>query len=126
MTTHPELPLEQAYLDQAYAHLARMRDRTKGATEVADNAAQAVDSAIAQAHLNARLRSLDTEVDGLAFGRLDAEVGDTWYVGRRHVEDERGDPVVVDWRAPVSTPFYRATAADPLDLRRRRRFLMTA
>ena len=34
--------------------------------------------------------------------------------------------MVVDWRAPVSTPFYRATAADPLELRRRRRFLMTA
>ena len=96
------------------------------ATEIADNAAQEVDSAIAKAHLNARLRSLDTEVDGLAFGRLDAEDGDTWYVGRRHVEDEAGDPVVVDWRAPVSTPFYRATAADPLELQRRRRFLMTA
>ena len=103
-----------------------MRARTKQATEIADNAAQEVDSAIAKAHLNARLRSLDTEVDGLAFGRLDAEAGDTWYVGRRHVEDEAGDPVVVDWRAPVSTPFYRATAADPLELKRRRRFLMTA
>jgi DNA helicase IV len=125
-TTHPELPLEQAYLDRAYSHLARMRERTRAASSITESAAQAVDSAIAQAHLEARLRSLDTEVDGLAFGRLDAEAGDTWYVGRRHVEDERGDPVVVDWRAPVSTPFYRATAADPLALRRRRRFLMTA
>ena len=123
--THPELPAEQAYLDRAYAHLARMRARTKQATEVADNAAQEVDSAIAKAHLTARLRSLDTEVDGLAIGRLDADDGSSWYVGRRHVEDEASDPVVVDWRAPVSTPFYRATAADPLQLRRRRRFLMT-
>jgi DNA helicase IV len=125
MSTHPELPAEQAYLDRAYAHLGRMRARTKQATEVVDNAAQEVDSAIAKAHLTARLRSLDTEVDGLAFGRLDAEDGSTWYVGRRHVEDEASDPIVVDWRAPVSTPFYRATAADPLELRRRRRFLMT-
>jgi DNA helicase IV len=124
-TTHPELPLEQAYLERAYEHLARMRERTRAATAIQASAAQEVDSAIAQAHLKARLRSLDTEVDGLAFGRLDAEGGDTWYVGRRHVEDDAGDPVVVDWRAPVSTPFYRATAADPLELRRRRRFLMT-
>ena len=29
MTHHPELALEQAYLDRAYAHLARMRERTK-------------------------------------------------------------------------------------------------
>ena len=126
MTHHPDLALEQAYLDRAYAHLARMRARTKEAASLTDSAAQAVDSAIAQAHLNARLRTLDTEVDGLTFGRLDADDGDVWYVGRRHVEDERGDPVVVDWRAPVSTPFYRATAADPMELRRRRRFLMTA
>jgi DNA helicase IV len=125
MTHHPDRPLEQAYLDRAYAHLARMRARTKEAASLKDSAAQGVDWAIAQAHLNARLRTLDTEVDGLTFGRLDADDGDVWYVGRRHVEDERGDPVVVDWRAPVSTPFYRATAADPMDLRRRRRFLMT-
>ncbi|MEQ1787866.1 MAG: AAA family ATPase, partial [Acidimicrobiales bacterium] len=126
MTTHPELALEQAYLDRAYAHLGRMRERTKQAASITESAAQAVDSAIARAHLNARLRTLDTEVDGLSFGRLDAEEGDTWYVGRRHVEDERGDPVVIDWRAPISTPFYRATAADPMELRRRRRFVMTA
>ena len=126
MTHHPELALEQAYLDRAYAHLARMRERTKRAAAITESAAQAVDSAIAQAHLHARLRTLDTEVDGLTFGRLDADDGDTWYVGRRHVEDERGDPVVIDWRAPVSTPFYRATAADPMELKRRRRFVMTA
>jgi DNA helicase IV len=126
MTHHPELALEQAYLDRAYADLARMRERTKQAAALTESAAQAVDSAVAQAHLLARLRTLDTEVDGLTFGRLDAETGDTWYVGRRHVEDDAGDPVVVDWRAPVSTPFYRATAADPMELRRRRRFVMTA
>jgi DNA helicase IV len=125
MSQHPDLAAEQAYLDRAYEHLARMRARTRAAASIAQSAAQAVDSAIAQAHLERRLRSLDTEVDGLSFGRLDAETGDTWYVGRRHVEDERGDPVVVDWRAPISTPFYRATAADPMELARRRRFVMT-
>lgn len=125
MSQHPDLTAEQAYLDRAYEHLARMRARTRSAASIAQSAAQAVDSAIAQAHLERRLRSLDTEVDGLSFGRLDADSGETWYVGRRHVEDERGDPVVVDWRAPVSTPFYRATAADPMELTRRRRFLMT-
>jgi DNA helicase IV len=125
VSQHPDLAVEQAYLDRAYEHLARMRARTSVAASITESAAQAVDSAIARAHLERRLRSLDTEVDGLSFGRLDAETGETWYVGRRHVEDERGDPVVVDWRAPVSTPFYRATAADPMELSRRRRFVMT-
>jgi len=30
---------------------------------------------------------------------------------------------VVDWRAPVAEPFYRATGAHPMGLRRRRHFL---
>jgi DNA helicase IV len=123
--SHPDLPHEQAYVARAYAHLARMRSRTEAAASITESAAQAVDSAVAQAHLRARLRTLDADVPGLSFGRLDDEDGACWYVGRRHVEDERGDPVVVDWRAPIATPFYRATAADPLDLVRRRRFLMT-
>jgi DNA helicase IV len=122
---HPDLHHEQEMLRRAYACLAAMRDRTAAAVAVTDNAAQEVDAAIASAHLQHRLRSLSPDVPGLSFGRLDDEAGDTWYVGRRHVEDDRGDPVVVDWRAPISTPFYRATAADPLGLRRRRRFLMT-
>ena len=33
-----------------------------------------------------------------------------------------GTPAVIDWRAPVSRPFYRASAADPMNLARRRRF----
>ena len=125
MSKHPEVQAEQHYLDRAYEELARMHDRTAAAASITESAAQAVDSAVAMAHLQRRLRSLDTNVDGLAFGRLDDESGDRWYVGRRHVEDGNGDPVVVDWRAPISTPFYRATAADPMELSRRRRFLMT-
>ncbi|HEX6419565.1 MAG TPA: ATP-binding domain-containing protein [Acidimicrobiales bacterium] len=122
---HPELAAEQSYVDRAYVCLAAMRERTARAAAITDSAAQPVDSAIAQAHLRHRLAGLDAEVPGLSFGRLDEEAGDTWYVGRRHVEDARGDPVVVDWRAEVATPFYRATAVDPQGLRRRRRFVMT-
>jgi DNA helicase IV len=43
-------------------------------------------------------------------------------VGRRHITDEHGDPMVVDWRAPVSRPFYRASRAEPFGLRLRRRY----
>jgi len=45
-----------------------------------------------------------------------------WYVGRRHVHDDHGDPVVVDWRADVSLAFYRATRIEPMDVTLRRRF----
>src|SRR5215469_3217701 len=45
-----------------------------------------------------------------------------FHIGRRHVHDREGTPVVIDWRAPVSRPFYRASQADPMNLARRRRF----
>jgi DNA helicase IV len=38
------------------------------------------------------------------------------------VHDPDGTPVVLDWRAPVSRPFYRASPADPMGLTLRRRF----
>ncbi|HEY6275756.1 MAG TPA: ATP-binding domain-containing protein [Streptosporangiaceae bacterium] len=48
--------------------------------------------------------------------------GEQLHIGRRHIHDRDGHPVVIDWRAPVSRPFYRASAADPMGLVRRRRF----
>ena len=48
--------------------------------------------------------------------------GERLHIGRRHIHDRDGHPVVIDWRAPVSRPFYRASAADPMGLARRRRF----
>lgn len=54
-----------------------------------------------------------------AAGRAD---GEHFHIGRRHVHDPHGAPVVIDWRAPVSRPFYRASQAEPMGLLRRRRF----
>jgi DNA helicase IV len=67
----------------------------------------------------------------LFFGRLDYSelaqadedfAGADFHIGRRHVHDTEGTPVVLDWRAPVSRPFYRASPADPMGLTLRRRF----
>jgi DNA helicase IV len=68
----------------------------------------------------------------LFFGRLDYAVwtddageagpGAQFHIGRRHVHDPDGRPVVIDWRAPVSRPFYRAIPAEPMGLALRRRF----
>ena len=71
-----------------------------------------------------RLQQLDIGDASLVFGRIDhgGEYDDTLYIGRVGVWDKDQDPVVVDWRAPASEPFYRATGADPLGLERRRHF----
>src|SRR3954468_23114274 len=73
------------------------------------------------------LEDLRTPGAGDFFGRIDEELpsGDSWYIGRRHIEDSAHEPVVIDWRAPIAAPFYRATVHDPLGLRHRRRFMMS-
>ncbi len=38
------------------------------------------------------------------------------------MHDPDGTPVVLDWRAPVSRPFYRASPSEPMGLSLRRRF----
>src|SRR5581483_4490622 len=71
-----------------------------------------------------RIDDLAETTAALCFGRIDRADEGTWHIGRRHVEDADGEPVVTDWRASVATPFYRATVADPMGLERRRRFLV--
>ena len=78
------------------------------------------DSAIA--HAGHRLAALDIAKDRLLVGRLDLADGGCLYVGRVAVADERGDPLVVDWRAPAAEPFYRALPHDPMGVVRRRHF----
>jgi DNA helicase IV len=122
---HPELTAEQEYLDRAHDHLEAMQaTATRLADAFAFTARTDMNDAAVQ-HTMLRYRAaLDVGQRSLCFGRIDEERGDRWYIGRRHVEDDRGQPVVIDWRAAVATPFYRATFADPLGLERRRRFAL--
>ena len=59
---------------------------------------------------------------GSGISEDDGIAGDSFHIGRRHVHAPDGTPAVIDWRAPVSRPFYRASATDPMNLARRRRF----
>ena len=125
--TDPEVRAEQAYLDHAHRCLAAMRDRAARNVELAEIRAReepSVDTSLLLQELEHRHAALAESPVALAFGRLDEERGDRFYVGRRHVEDGEGDEVVVDWRAAVSIPFYRATWADPMGIERRRRFAL--
>lgn len=121
----PERAAVQAYLDRAYELLGAMERRTGAAErDAAARAAGDWDATMAQRHLARRLASLRDDSSPLCFGSIDETSGRRWHIGRRHVEDGAGDPVVVDWRAPAAVPFYRATYADPFGLDRRRRFLL--
>ncbi|MGA1346552.1 MAG: HelD family protein, partial [Ilumatobacteraceae bacterium] len=134
---HPELAAEQAHVDHAYECLEtsraaawRMREMHEadlGGTFQARFERNAVDGALVK-----RLVELDLGDAALVFGRIDragpSDDGDgstsveSFHIGRLAVADEDREPVVVDWRAPVAEPFYRATGRDPMGLVRRRHF----
>jgi DNA helicase IV len=115
-----ELDAEQAHIDMAYECLEFMRDRA------AQLLAAAPEDPDLQATLKRRVNQLTDTGRALCFGRLDTEAGESWHIGRRHVEDEAADPIVVEWRAPIAVPFYRATIEDPMGLARRRQFVVDA
>jgi DNA helicase IV len=123
MELQTELEREQAHIDASYRFLAAMRERTRRLVEEGQFG-DSVDEEILRAELRDRLSRLGDTNSPLTFGRIDDDAGETFYIGRRHVRDGRGEPVVVDWRAPVATPFYRATIHDPLELKLRRRFVL--
>ncbi len=75
----------------------------------------------------ARLTKLNIGDRSLVFGRIDpAGTGERFYIGRVGLWDADHDPILVDWRAPVAEPFYRATGREPLGLERRRHFASRA
>ena len=121
-----DLSDEQHYLDHARAELARMRVKTEALRDSAIGGDK-VSTEFLALTLHRRVQSLaDDPTSTLFFGRLDldhAEHGsERWYVGRRHINDDQGDPVVIDWRAELSTAFYRASRVRPMGVRLRRRF----
>src|SRR3954471_12935447 len=121
-----ELEQERAHLAGARAGLARMRERTSRLDSAA--AGNWVSQLVLESSMYARMKALEDDPEvPLFFGRLDydddhAERNGRFYIGRRHVTDDEGNPLVVDWRAPISLPFYRASAREPMGVRLRRRF----
>jgi DNA helicase IV len=113
---------EQRALDDAYDELAAMRSRA--AALLADVRAAGKPDPDLEMALVRRVALLGDSARPLCFGRIDRDDGTTWYLGRRHVEDEASDPVVIEWRVPMAAAFYQANPADPHGLRRRRQFLL--
>jgi len=121
-----ERAAEQSYVDELYALLDDARERAALALDQVQRgpttgtfAARTERDAFAALHLE-RLRTLRAVEERLVFGRLDLRGGDRRYVGRIGLHDDLGVQLLVDWRAPAAEPFYRATAAHPDGVVRRR------
>jgi DNA helicase IV len=129
---HPDLAEEQAYIDFAYECLERSRDDAWRMRDLHEGTLKGTFQAryerdiVDEAVVN-RLAQLDLGNAALVFGRIDRYAEspgglESFHIGRVAVADERSEPVVVDWRAPVAEPFYRATGREAMGLARRRHF----
>ena len=121
-----EVAREQELVDAALARLAVLRSETAAAEEAGlrgggGGTPQAVyERDVIVLHFAGRRAVLDAAMDGLVFGRLDRADGTVHHIGRIGVRTEEQHALVVDWRAPAAAAFYRATAAQPDDVVRRR------
>ncbi|MFE3161723.1 HelD family protein [Streptomyces sp. NPDC059224] len=127
------LSRERAHLAGSRAALRAMREDVES-LDISDVTANWVNAEVLARQIDERIKALaDLSDTPLFFGRLDylhapgadqaeGAFGERFYIGRRHVHDHDGDPMVIDWRAPVSQPFYRASKKDPMDVALRRRF----
>ncbi|MGH3268002.1 MAG: HelD family protein [Trebonia sp.] len=116
----PVISAERAHLTRSREFLRLMREHVLAINPMAGDP---VSLEYLKADLYRRAESLKDIPDApLFFGRLDYDEEGAFHIGRRHVHDQDGTPVVIDWRAPVSRPFYRASQADPMGIALRRRF----
>ncbi|MCW2793764.1 MAG: family ATPase, partial [Nocardioides sp.] len=125
MSAHDELTSEQEHLAESRRQLARMRERTESMDSAA--AGDWVSREFLESTFALRMKQLaDDPTIPLFFGRLDygstTEAAESFHIGRRHISDPTGEPMVIDWRAPVSLPFYRASRAEPMGVGLRRRY----
>lgn len=128
MSKHPELDSEQAYLDHAYERVGEMRVAARKAMEDVLDLGRGgtfqsrTERDVVVRNSLARLDQLDIGSQPLCFGRTDATSGERFYIGRMGVSGREQEPLIIDWRARVAEPFYRATGRHPMGLMRRRHF----
>jgi DNA helicase IV len=129
-----EIAREQEYVDRVYAAVEAMAESAR-AIAAEGHARARIDDADGVKrdhyhrfverdalvnHAQQRLARINAEHSGLVFGRIDRNTGETDYIGRLGVWDEDYNSLVIDWRAPAASVFYRATPIDPLGVIRRR------
>ena len=134
MTEHPDLPAEQAHIDRAYLSLASAREQALGIRKLTTGQTggtfqERYERNYFDEKLVQMLNDLDIGDAALVFGRIDRTPDgggnpEAFHIGRLAVPDQDNNQLVIDWRAPIAEPFYRATGRDTMQLVRRRHFMM--
>jgi DNA helicase IV len=125
-----ELQAERGHIEFLYARLdgeratvaAALARALKNSSETDPEARYRRDILVGS--LSSQVSRLRSAEAGLCFGRIDDRDGGNAYIGRVGLFDEDAgyEPLLMDWRAPASRPFYCATGAKPEGLSRRRHF----
>ncbi|GLY19415.1 ATP-binding domain-containing protein [Kineosporia rhizophila] len=114
-----EIALEQKYFDAAWDARELKRQSLGGAASASLGGKTSVAVAKEARALAERIGGPD---DAVALGRFDRESGETYYVGKWLISDQDGEPLVINWKAPMAAPFYEASHDDPQGLVRKRTF----
>lgn len=145
----PEIRAERDYMDTCRATLTRMREEVQTMLATGAGEGDAItdkyfNHVLRQFQVQVIKELSDPDGAPLFFGRLEYPPGEVYdsgtdrdratrahthtsssdlvYVGRRGVRDDDGEPMVVDWRAPLARAFYEASYQDPMGVRVRRRY----
>ncbi|GAB2657991.1 AAA family ATPase [Gordonia jinhuaensis] len=126
--TDERVAAEQTFLDGVYARLDRLRRNTQRrlASELRedgeDNPQLLSERESYERMYSEDLAKFDAAEHNLYFGRLDMDGGEVRRIGRIGIldDDEDDSTLLLDWRAPLSRPFYLATPAATEDVHRRR------
>lgn len=117
---------EQRSVDAMYALLhnevsARRAAQERAIAAPVDGPSERYARDLEVAQLSESIRQLQAAEHSLCFGRIDrSDEGESLHVGRIGLRTEDGNPLLIDWRADAARPFYAATMAAPMGVRRRR------
>lgn len=125
-TYSSQLSEEQQAVDRAYGRLDDLRTTIRTRLDAVRKAGshgsptQRTERDSFATMYEDRLTQLRTVEDRLVFGRLDNSQGERRYIGRIGLLSDEHDPILTDWRAEASRPFYEATPSEHGDITMRR------